>query len=81
MTKKFTYLAKEYGLLLNTQMGGQSCTSTKSALELLTEQVHTVWGQRSDKVATLMSMDVAGAFNTVSYQRLIHNLQKQKILK
>ena len=62
-------------------MGRQSCRSTESALEVLTEQVHTVWGQGSDKVATLMSMDVAGAFDTVSHQRLIHNLQKQKISK
>ena len=29
----------------------------------------------------LMSMNVTGTFNTISYQHLIHNLQKQKIPK
>ena len=81
MAKKITYLTEEYKLLPDTQMEGQSGRFTESALELLTEQVHTVWGQRSDKVATLMSMDVAGAFDTISYQHFIHNLQKRKISK
>lgn len=34
-------------------------------MELLTEQVHTVWGQGNDKVVTLLSMDVARAFDTI----------------
>lgn len=32
-----------------------------------------------DKVATLLSMDAARAFDTVSHLRLIHNLRKRKI--
>ena len=46
----------------------------ETALALLTEKVHTVWKQGNNKVATLLSMDVARAFDTVLYQRLIHNL-------
>ena len=60
-------------------MGARSGRSTETALELLTEQVHTVWGQGVDKVATLLSMDVASAFPTVSHPRMIHNLRKRKI--
>lgn len=60
-------------------MGARSGRSIVTALELLTEQVHTVWGQGKDKVASLLSMDVAGAFDTVSYECLLHNLQKRKI--
>ena len=60
-------------------MGARWGKSTKTALELLTKQVHTVWKQSNDKVAILLSMDIAGAFDTVSYQKLIHNLQRRKI--
>lgn len=42
---------------------------TETALELLTEQVHTVWRQDKDKVATLLSIDVASASDTVSHRR------------
>ena len=60
-------------------MGARRGRSTDTALELLTEQMHTVWGQGTDKVATLLSMDVAEAFDTVSHERLIHDLRKRKI--
>ena len=79
MGKKISYLAEIHQLLPETQMGARWGKSTKTALELLTEQVHTVWKQGNNKVATLLSMDVAGAFDTVSHQRLIHNLQRRKI--
>lgn len=36
-------------------------------------------GQGKNKVATLLSMDVAGAFDTVSRRRLLHNMRKRKI--
>ena len=78
---KITYLAETHRLLPDTQMGARKGRSTESALELLTEQVHTIWGQGKDKVATLLSMDVAGVFDTVSHQRLTHNLRKRKIPK
>lgn len=78
MGKKISYLAETYHLLPETQMGVRKGKSMEIALELLTEQVHTIWGQGSNKVATLLSMDVAGTFDTVSHQQLIHNLQKKK---
>lgn len=79
MGKKISYLAETYQLLPEAQMGARRGKSTETALELLTEQIHTIWGQGQGKVATLLSMDVAGAFDTVSYQRLIHNLRRRKI--
>ena len=81
ITRKITHIAEQHRLLPDTQMGARRGRSTESALELLTEQVHSVWGQGTNKVATLLSMDVAGAFDTVSHQRLIHNLRKRKIPK
>ena len=81
MGKKISYLAKTYHLLPETQMRARRGKSTETALQLLLEQIHTVWGQGNDKVAILLSMDVANAFNTVSHQQLIHNLRRKKIPK
>ena len=81
MAEKITYLAKIFSLLPNTQMGACRGKSTESALELLTEQVHAVWGQGRDKVATLLNINVADAFDSVFHQWLIHNLCKRKIPK
>ena len=79
MADKISYLAESLHLLPDAQMGARRGRSTETALELLTEQVHAVWGQGKDKVATMLSLDVAGAFDTVSHVRLLHNLKKRKI--
>ena len=44
VAKKITYLAEKHRLLPDTHMGARRGKSTESALELLTEQIHTVWG-------------------------------------
>jgi exonuclease III len=79
MSKKIAWLAETHRLLPDTHMGCRKGRSTETALEMLTEQIHTVWGKGTDRVATLLSLDVAGAFDTVSHDRLIHDLRKRKI--
>jgi hypothetical protein len=61
-------------------MGARKRRSTETALQLLTEQVHEIWNLPGAKrVATLLSMDISGAFPNVSHSRLLHNLRKRKI--
>ena len=79
IARKISYLTEKHRLIPDTQMGARPGRATDTALELLTEQVHTVWNQGKDKVASLLSIDVSGAFDTVSHRRLIHNLRKRKI--
>jgi hypothetical protein len=43
---------------------------------LLTEQIHTVWGTGKN-VATLLSLDISGAFDTVNSTRLLDILRKK----
>ena len=81
MGKKILYLAETYHLLPETQIGARRGKFTEMTSELLLEQIHTVWGQGNDKVATLLSMKVAGVLDTVSHQQLIHNLRRRKIPK
>ena len=78
MAEKLTYLVDTFSLLPDIQMRTHHGKSTESAFELLTEQVHAVWGQSRNKIATLLSMNMSGVFDLISYWQLIHNLQKRK---
>ena len=60
-------------------MGARRNRSTETALELLVESVHTVWDCNKKNVASLLSLDVAGAFDHVSHPRLFHNLTSKGI--
>lgn len=53
--------------------------STKTALELLVETVYTVWDCNKKNIASLLSLDVAGAFDHVSHPRLLHNLKSKRV--
>jgi hypothetical protein len=64
--------------LPDTQMGARTGRSTETALELLTEQIRTVW--KSPKhVATLLSLDLTGAFDRVHPTRLLDILRKKRM--
>jgi hypothetical protein len=71
-------LAEREGLLLDTQMGNWRNRSTDTALDLLLEQIHTVWHEK-DHVALVLSLDIAGAFDTVNHVRLLDNLQAKRV--
>ena len=80
IAKRLTRLAEINNLLPPTQMGARAGRSAETALQLITEQVHAIWGLPGpQKVATLLSMDISGAFDHVSHERLIHNLRKKRI--
>ena len=60
-------------------MGARPGRSTQTALELLTQQVHTVWRSNPNLVASLLSLDISGAFDRVSHERMIHNMKAQAV--
>jgi hypothetical protein len=76
---RLSALAEQAGLLPDSQMGNRTNRSTETALELLVEQIHTVW-KASNQVASVLSLDIAGAFDTVNHLRLLDNLRKKRIL-
>jgi hypothetical protein len=79
ISNRIRFLAEEHALLPDTQMGARALRSTDTALQLVTEKIHAVWGGNTKRVASLLSLDVAGAFDRVSHARLLHNLKKRKI--
>ena len=74
VTWRICYIAEHYNLLSQTQYRYCRQHNTTTALELLMEQVHTVWGQDCDKMATLLSLDIAAVFPNISHQQLLHIL-------
>lgn len=80
MARRIAELAETWALLPDAQMGARRGRSTLTALQLLTEQIHTIWNlPGKSRVATLLCMDIAGAYDNASRRRLLHNLRKRRI--
>ena len=60
-------------------MGARRGRSSVVALELLTEQIHTVWAQDPSLVASVLTLDIPEAYDYVSHKRLLHNLRKARL--
>lgn len=67
--------AETRGLIPWNQMGARKKRSTLSALELLTGSIQTAW-QAKKSVVSVLGLDLAGAFDNVSHQRLLWVLRK-----
>lgn len=79
VANRISKAAEEHNLLPSEQMGARPNRSTISAVELLSDQIHTIWGNDKKRVASLLSLDISGAFDNVSHQRLLHNLRQKRI--
>jgi ribonuclease HI len=77
IANRLTYLADIHHLLPARHAGGRKLASTDHALHLLLQRIHQAWGD--GKAASLLLLDVAGAFDNVSRPRLLHNLKKRRI--
>ena len=71
IAKRIRVAAELRSLLPLSQMGARAERSTDTALELLTSMVRTIWREKKWQVATLLSLDISGAFDTVNHKRLI----------
>ena len=74
---RLTYLADAYHLLPSRHTGGRKLASTDHAIHLLLQRIHKAWDDGN--VASLLLLDVSGAFDNVSRQRLLHNLRKRRV--
>jgi hypothetical protein len=79
MSKKISWIAKTYWLLLDTFMKCRKNRSIETTLKFLIEQIHIVWKQRTNRVITLLKLNVTSVFDTMSHVRLIHDMKKRKI--
>ena len=69
--------AEEHNLLPWNQMGGRRKRSTLSALDLLTSCIQTAWSSRKGCVVLMLSLDISGAYDHVSTERLLWILKRK----
>jgi hypothetical protein len=80
VARRLSYLVETYHVLPPTHMGGRKHRSTEHALHAVTAKIYEQWNNGKDgQVASLLLLDVSGAFDNVSHQRLLHNLRKRKV--
>lgn len=79
--QKLSALAETNGLLPDMQMGGRPGRDCGMALEMVTEQVHKVWQCGPGYAASILSLDMAGAYDNASHPRLLQILRSKGIPK
>ena len=79
MADRISQATEAYKLLPDIQMGARRNRSAVAALDLLTEQIHTVWAQDPGLVASVLSLDISGAYDHVSHRRLLYNMRMAKL--
>ena len=77
MAEIISYLTETHELLPPHHYGGRPGRSAEDAMMILSENIYQAWKKK--KIYTAIFMDVAGAFNNVHHDRLIHNLRKRRI--
>ena len=75
ITDTLSYLTEAHELLLTHHFGGCPGRSAEDVMLILSESIHQAWKEK--KTFTAIYMNVAGAFNNVHHDRLIHNLRKR----
>jgi ribonuclease HI len=72
-----TRLVERHQLLPKTHYGGRPGRTTTDALHYLVHRIKEAWGK--GQVASVLFLDVEGAFPNAVTDRLIHNLKKRRI--
>lgn len=79
LARRLSYLVETEDVLPNSHMGGRKKRSTEHALHAIIERIYAAWNTAGGQVASLLWLDVSGAFDNVSHQRLLHNLRTRKV--
>ena len=74
ISSRITAAAEEHNLLPAEQMGNRANRSTILAIQVLIEAVRSAWDRKG--VASLLQLDLKGAFDTVSHDHLLHSLRQ-----
>ncbi len=80
MIKRLSDIVETHHMLSNAQMKVRRKQFMISTLDLLIDQVHTVWDCEIKYVIFMLSLDVVEAFNQVSHIRLLHTLKMKRML-
>ncbi len=75
MIKRLSDIVETHCMLSNAQMKARRKWFVISTLDLLVDQVHTVWDCEIKYVIFMLSLDIVEAFNQVLHVRLLHTLK------
>ncbi len=78
--KRLSDIIKTHCMLFNAQMRVRCKQFMILILNLLINQVHTVWSYEIKYVMFMLSLNVVKAFNQVSHIRLLHTLKMKRTL-
>jgi hypothetical protein len=79
LARRLSYLVETYHVLLNTHIGSRKLRSTEYALHLIIKRIYKAWNTGRSKVASLLLLDVSGAFDNVLHERLLYNLRTHRV--
>ena len=71
------HLVEKNALLPDTHFGGRPGRTTTDAIHYLVDKIKSAWGRK--KVASILFLDVEGAFPNAVTDRLIHNLKRRRV--
>ena len=77
LANRISEAAETHNLLPWNQMGARKDRSTLSAIGLLTTCVQTAWKAKPGCTVSMLSLDLAGAFDMVSHSRLLDVLTRK----
>jgi retron-type reverse transcriptase len=79
IARRISYVTKAHQLLLSTHIRGRKGRSVDHALHTIIKKIYEAWNSPKSQVASLLLLDILGAFDNVSHARLLHNLRKRSI--
>ena len=72
-----SYLSETFELLPEQHFGGRPGRTAEDAMTVLSERIYHTWKEK--EIYSVVFMDIAGAFNNVHHERLMHNMRKRRI--
>ncbi|KAG0160618.1 hypothetical protein PDIDSM_8148 [Penicillium digitatum] len=75
VARRISYAVETYKLLPDTHFGGRKGISVDHAIQSIIGRIRRAWGK--GKIASMLLLDVSGAYDNVSHERLLYNLRKR----
>jgi hypothetical protein len=79
IARRINTFAEIHEMFFATQIKKRRKRICVTTLKFFIEQIHTIWNMNKNKMITLLSMNVASAYDHVSRERLMHNLRKREL--
>ena len=73
VAERIVRAAEKHELLPKHQIGNRIERSTELAIRIVTEAAYTAW--ESNAIASLLQLDIKGAFDAVNFIRLLDTLR------